>query len=61
MLLMMQEFKVIIKMIGIQYNKSEITSEKDLSNCLYFGRVASMIQGLELIAKNMVNIILVEF
>jgi 6-phosphogluconate dehydrogenase len=26
-------------------------SEKDLSSCLYFGRVASMIQGLELINK----------
>ena len=26
-------------------------SEKDLSNCLYFGRVASMIQGLNLIKK----------
>jgi len=26
-------------------------SEEDLSNCLYFGRVASMIQGLELIKK----------
>ena len=36
--------------------ESEITSEIDLSNCLYFGRVASMIQGLELIAKHMVNI-----
>ena len=29
-------------------------SEEDLSNCLYFGRVASMIQGLELI-KNFVE------
>ena len=36
--------------------ESEVTSEEDLSNCLYFGRVASMIQGLELIAKHMVNI-----
>ena len=36
--------------------ESEVTSEIDLSNCLYFGRVASMIQGLELIAKHMVNI-----
>ena len=36
--------------------ESEVTSEQDLSNCLYFGRVASMIQGLELIAKHMVNI-----
>ena len=36
--------------------ESEVTSEEDLSNCLYFGRVASMIQGLELIAKPMVNI-----
>ena len=31
--------------------KSDLSSEKDLSNCLYFGRVASMIQGLELIGK----------
>ena len=36
--------------------ESGVTSEEDLSNCLYFGRVASMIQGLELIAKHMVNI-----
>ena len=36
--------------------ESQVTSEEDLSNCLYFGRVASMIQGLELIAKHMVNI-----
>ena len=36
--------------------ESEVTSEEDLSSCLYFGRVASMIQGLELIAKHMVNI-----
>tara|TARA_B000000557_G_scaffold113743_1_gene92131 strand:+ start:1390 stop:2730 length:1341 start_codon:yes stop_codon:yes gene_type:complete len=36
--------------------ESEVTSEEDLSNCLYFGRVASMIQGLELIDKHMVNI-----
>ena len=36
--------------------ESEVTAEEDLSNCLYFGRVASMIQGLELIAKHMVNI-----
>ncbi len=31
--------------------KSKASSEKDLSNCLYFGRIASMIQGLELIDK----------
>ena len=30
-------------------NESEASSEKDLSDCLYFGRVASMIQGLKLI------------
>ncbi len=32
--------------------ESEASSEKDLSNCLYFGRIASMIQGLELIDKH---------
>jgi len=32
-------------------NEAEISSEEELSNCLYFGRVASMIQGLELINK----------
>lgn len=31
--------------------ESKASSEKDLSNCLYFGRIASMIQGLELIGK----------
>ena len=31
--------------------ESNASSEKDLSNCLYFGRIASMIQGLELIDK----------
>ena len=31
--------------------ESKVSSEKDLSNCLYFGRIASMIQGLELIDK----------
>ena len=31
--------------------ESNASSEKDLSNCLYFGRIASMIQGLELIGK----------
>ncbi len=31
--------------------ESEISSEKDLSDCLFFGRTASMIQGLELIDK----------
>ncbi len=31
--------------------ESKASSEKDLSNCLYFGRIASMIQGLELIDK----------
>ena len=29
--------------------ESKASSEKDLSNCLYFGRIASMIQGLSLI------------
>ena len=37
-------------------NKSDLSSEKDLSNCLYFGRVASMIQGLELIGKHIEEI-----
>ena len=36
--------------------KSDLSSEKDLSNCLYFGRVASMIQGLELISKHIEEI-----
>ena len=36
--------------------KSDLSSEKDLSNCLYFGRVASMIQGLELIGKHIEEI-----
>ena len=31
--------------------ESTVVSEKDLSNCLYFARVASMIQGLEMIGK----------
>tara|TARA_B100000029_G_scaffold12886_1_gene13464 strand:+ start:1379 stop:2719 length:1341 start_codon:yes stop_codon:yes gene_type:complete len=31
--------------------ESNASSEKDLSNSLYFGRIASMIQGLELIGK----------
>ena len=36
--------------------KSDLSSEKDLSNCLYFGRVASMMQGLELIGKQIEEI-----
>ena len=41
---------------GVVNSKSGISSEKDLSNCLYFGRVASMIQGLELIKKSLEEI-----
>ena len=41
---------------GVINSKSAISSEKDLSNCLYFGRVASMIQGLELIKKSVEEI-----
>ena len=36
---------------GENSNEEGDFSEEDLSNCLYFGRVASMIQGLELINK----------
>ena len=36
---------------GEASNEEGVFSEEDLSNCLYFGRVASMIQGLELIKK----------
>ncbi len=32
-------------------NQGGISAEEDLSNCLYFGRVSSMIQGLELIKR----------
>ena len=39
---------------GEASNEEGLFSEEDLSNCLYFGRVASMIQGLELI-KNFVK------
>ena len=41
---------------GVVNSKSGISSEIDLSNCLYFGRVASMIQGLELIKKSLEEI-----
>lgn len=36
---------------GENNKEVNVFSEKDLSSCLYFGRVASMIQGLELIHK----------
>jgi len=41
---------------GEAKNEAEISSEEELSNCLYFGRVASMIQGLELINKHVEEI-----